>query len=256
MARSSVDTELAVFSSAHPSWQESFFGTIVSYAVVSIMETQPHISPEESYRKRDYSFEFNRTKCSIRSTFTVLCSVVVSMEELRRELFYETHKHQLGRREVSDFFKFLDSSARFDDAIQFFVSTWETLIELIPKTHATGEVEFPAVDCIHCDEPVYFRDDGENVDFLWVHQGRQKSLGIEPLPYCPLPYYVVARVIDLHPDWMTRLRSACSVCNEELTFPTNHRCLVPEWIKFTIDGIAFLGKGKDTATKDVLIPLM
>ncbi len=151
-------------------------------------------------------------------------------EELRRELFYETHKHQLGPREVKQFFEFLESTPNLDEAVQHFIRTWEDLIEMIPSIRHQAKITYFDLKCIHCDEVFGFRDEGENAEYLWLHQITSKSAGLEPVTYCPLPYFVAEKAIKAHPEWKKKIRSSCNLCHEEITFPTNHRCLVPEWI--------------------------
>lgn len=151
-------------------------------------------------------------------------------KELARHLFYETHKHNLGPEEVKQFFELLKSNGPLDEVIRSFIETWEDFLELFPKTHAMGDIVYPGVRCVHCDEGVSFRDEGQDVECIWVHQGQKESAGIYPVTYCVLPYYVVGKVLEKHPEWKSRIRSACNVCGEEITFPTNHSCLVPDWM--------------------------
>ncbi len=163
------------------------------------------------------------------------------VEELNRHLFYETHKHKLGPREVEEFFKFLDGDPRHSEALQSFIDWWEILLETLPKMPDSeeGMIDFPNLICIHCDGIVGFRDDGLSSEILWLHQWPEpgvQTVGIEPLTFCPYPYYVVEKVIERHPDWKNKIRSSCNVCSEEITFPTTHSCLVPEWARLERTG--------------------
>lgn len=141
--------------------------------------------------------------------------------------------HRLRPSEVEQFFQFLDRDPRFNEALRIFVRKWEVLLGKLPYLSADATVEFPTLKCIHCDEPIAFRDEGEKGEYLWLHQGSKPSVGIRPVTYCPFPYLVVEKILGLHPDWVRRLRSSCSVCNEEVTFPTSHPCLVPNWLTWS-----------------------
>lgn len=101
-------------------------------------------------------------------------------EELRKELFYETHKHRLGPREFKDFFKFLETDPRFDESLRHFIGSWEILIELIPSMPENGQFEFPGIMCIHRDEPVVFRDDGLMSRSCGFIKGRTNRLVSNP----------------------------------------------------------------------------
>lgn len=148
-----------------------------------------------------------------------------------RERHYQKMVHKLGLDEVRDFFDIVGAGPGFNDAVMDFIRRWEVLLGKLSKIPANASLVYPGLRCAHCDEPISLRDEGDNGEFLWLHQGRKQSIGIEPITYCPFPYLVIDKILRQHPDWASRIRSACNICSEEITFPTYHRCLIPEGIR-------------------------
>jgi len=147
-------------------------------------------------------------------------------------LWYAKKKHQLGPGEVKEFFQILESKPSLNESIQSFIRMWEVLFEMMPSLRTGMTLDYPNLKCVHCEVRIALRDEGESGEFLWLHQGNtRETMSLEPVTFCPLPYYLVQKIAEKHPEWIPKIRSVCKICHEELTFPTNHHCLVPEWFR-------------------------
>ena len=84
------------------------------------------------------------------------------------------------------------------------------------------KVRIPEITCPRCQQPVSVNYEG--YEYLWIKQTHLPGTGIEPESYCSFPYYLAELIIRRHPDWRSRLVSACNRCHEELHFSTRHSC--------------------------------